>query len=123
MSFSRRFRWGSAGQLGAQLVDGCLIRPEWEAKGRLTVTTARRAVSAVSVELGDRSAFLRLRIVGNLRPNRATLRNDAGDERDVPLSTDGQDYVVQVDAAALVRGESTDGGLPHQRWYLSVLDG
>ena len=67
-SFSRRFQWGSAGQLGAQQVGGCLIRPEWEAKGRLTLTTARRAVSAVSVEVTDRTAILRLRIVGNLRP-------------------------------------------------------
>ena len=122
-SFSRRFRWGSAGQLGAQQVGGCLIRPDWEAKGRLTVTTARRAVSAVSVELADRSAFVRLGIVGSLRPSRAMLRNDAGDERDVPLSTDGQDYVVQVDAASLMRGDSTDGAPRHQRWYLSVLDG
>ena len=121
-SFSRRFRWGSAGQLGAQYVDGCLVRPNWEANGRLTLTTARRAVYAGSIEFADRSASLRLRMVGNLRPSRAVLRSDAGEEREVPLSADGQDYAVQVDSTSLLSSGPPNGDLG-QRWYLSVLDG
>ena len=121
-SFSRRFRWGSAGQLGAQDVGGCLVRPNWEANGRLTLTTARRAVAAVAVDLTEKSAILRLRIVGDFQPSRALLRNDAGEEREVPLSADGQDFAVRVDAASLLSSGPPEGGVRRQRWYLSVLD-
>jgi CDP-glycerol glycerophosphotransferase (TagB/SpsB family) len=121
-SFSRRFRWGSAGQLGAQQVDGCLVRPNWEANGRLTLTTARRAVSAGPIELAGESARLRLRMIGDLQPIRAVLQNDAGEEREVPLSADGQNYSIHVDSASLLSSDASDDDVRRERWYLSVLD-
>jgi CDP-glycerol glycerophosphotransferase (TagB/SpsB family) len=129
-AFNRRFRWGSAGQLDAQDVDGCLVRPTWESSRGLTLTAARRAVSAVQVEVTDSSAALRLHIVGSFQPEGAVLQGDRDEERSAVLTPlDGATYAVRVDAATLLATSSSSrpppssGAAPvRRRWYLALVD-